>query len=109
VTATEMDNPFNHTDIDDVVHGRLRLGIMAYLSSVSPAIFGELRDKVQATDGNLSTHLRKLEEAGYVRQEKSFVGKRPQTRIFLTDAGRKAWLAWIQRMQGLIDAGASSA
>lgn len=109
MTATEMDNPFNHTDIDDVVHGRLRLGIMAYLSSVSPAIFGELRDKVQATDGNLSTHLRKLEEAGYVRQEKSFVGKRPQTRIFLTDAGRKAWLAWIQRMQGLIDAGASSA
>lgn len=109
MTAMEMDNPFDHTDIDDVVHGRLRLGIMAYLSSVSPAIFGELRDKVQATDGNLSTHLRKLEEAGYVRQEKSFVGKRPQTRIFLTDAGRKAWLAWIQRMQGLIDAGASSA
>lgn len=102
-----MDNPFNHTDIDDVIHGRLRLGIMAYLSSVSPAIFGELRDKVQATDGNLSTHLRKLEDAGYVRQEKSFVGKRPQTRIFLTDQGREAWLAWIQRMQGLINAAAS--
>jgi DNA-binding MarR family transcriptional regulator len=80
---------------------------MAYLSSVSPAIFGELRDKVQATDGNLSTHLRKLEDAGYVRQEKSFVGKRPQTRIFLTDQGREAWLAWIQRMQGLINAAAS--
>lgn len=102
-----MDNPFNHTDIDDVIHGRLRLGIMAYLSSVSPAIFGELRDKVQGTDGNLSTHLRKLEDAGYVRQEKSFVGKRPQTRIFLTDQGREAWLAWIQRMQGLINAAAS--
>jgi DNA-binding MarR family transcriptional regulator len=62
---------------------------------------------VQATDGNLSTHLRKLEDAGYVRQEKSFVGKRPQTRIFLTDQGREAWLAWIQRMQGLINAAAS--
>ncbi len=109
MTTVEMDNPFDHTDIDDVIHGRLRLGIMAYLSSVSPAIFGELRDKVQATDGNLSTHLRKLEEAGYVRQEKSFVGKRPQTRVFLTDAGREAWLAWIQRMQGLIDAADSSA
>jgi|TARA_B100001093_G_scaffold394889_1_gene381698 DNA-binding MarR family transcriptional regulator len=107
MAAMEMDNPFNHTDIDDVIHGRLRLGIMAYLSSVSPAIFGELRDKVQATDGNLSTHLRKLEDAGYVRQEKSFVGKRPQTRIFLTDQGREAWLAWIQRMQGLINAAAS--
>ena len=107
MTAMETDNPFGHTDIDDVIHGRLRLGIMAYLSSVSPAIFGELRDKVQATDGNLSTHLRKLEDAGYVRQEKSFVGKRPQTRIFLTDQGREAWLAWIQRMQGLINAVAS--
>lgn len=104
MVEAELDNPFDHTDIDDVIHGRLRLGIMAYLSSVSPAIFGELREKVQATDGNLSTHLRKLEEAGYVKQEKTFVGRRPQTRIFLTDTGRSAWIAWIQRMQGLIDA-----
>lgn len=97
-------NPFDHSEIDDIIHGRLRLGIMAYLSTVSPAIFGELKEKVGATDGNLSTHLRKLEEAGYVRQEKRFVGRRPQTRIFLSDAGRKAWLAWIDRMQGLMRA-----
>lgn len=98
------DNPFDHSDIDDVIHGRLRLGVMAYLSSASPAVFGELRDKVGATDGNLSTHLKKLEEAGYVRQEKRFVGKRPQTRVFLTDEGRAAWLAWIDRMRSLMDA-----
>jgi DNA-binding MarR family transcriptional regulator len=97
-------NPFDHAQIDDVIHGRLRLGIMAYLSTVSPAIFGELKDKVGATDGNLSTHLRKLEDAGYVRQEKRFVGRRPQTRVFLTDAGREAWLIWIDRMQGLMRA-----
>tara|TARA_B100000949_G_C14053632_1_gene354691 strand:+ start:126 stop:437 length:312 start_codon:yes stop_codon:yes gene_type:complete len=97
-------NPFDHSQIDDIIHGRLRLGVMAYLSSVSPAIFGELRDKVGATDGNLSTHLKKLEEAGYVRQEKRFVGKKPQTRVFLTDEGRKAWLTWIDRMRGLMDA-----
>lgn len=102
---TSESNPFDHSQIDDVIHGRLRLGIMAYLSTASPAIFGELKDKVGATDGNLSTHLRKLEEAGYVRQEKRFVGKRPQTRIFLTDDGRKAWLIWIDRMQGLMNAG----
>lgn len=96
------ENPFDHSQIDDVIHGRLRLGVMAYLSSVSPAVFGELRDKVGATDGNLSTHLKKLEEAGYVRQEKRFVGKKPQTRVFLTEAGRKAWLAWIDQMRGLI-------
>jgi DNA-binding MarR family transcriptional regulator len=98
------DNPFDHNDIDDVIHGRLRLGVMAYLSAASPAIFGELRDKVGATDGNLSTHLKKLEEAGYVTQEKRFVGKKPQTRVFLTDKGRKAWILWIQRMEAIIRA-----
>ena len=98
------DNPFDHNDIDDVIHGRLRLGIMAYLSTVSPAIFGELRDKVGATDGNLSTHLRKLEEAGYVELEKRFVGRRPQTRVHLTEAGRKAWLTGLERMQALMKA-----
>ncbi|MEM9841044.1 MAG: transcriptional regulator [Pseudomonadota bacterium] len=97
-------NPFDHAQIDDVIHGRLRLGIMAYLSTASPAIFGELKAKVGATDGNLSTHLRKLEDAGYIRQEKRFVGRRPQTRVFLTDAGRQAWLVWIDRMQGLMRA-----
>ncbi len=98
------DNPFDHNDIDDVIHGRLRLGVMAYLSVASPAIFGELRDKVGATDGNLSTHLKKLEEAGYVTQEKRFVGKKPQTRVFLTDKGRKAWILWIQRMEAIMRA-----
>jgi DNA-binding MarR family transcriptional regulator len=98
------DNPFDHNDIDDVIHGRLRLGVMAYLSAASPAIFGELRDKVGATDGNLSTHLKKLEEAGYVTQEKRFVGKKPQTRVFLTDKGRKAWIVWIQRMEAIMRA-----
>lgn len=101
---SEQTNPFDHAQIDDVIHGRLRLGIMAYLSTVSPAIFGELKEKVGATDGNLSTHLRKLEDAGYVRQEKRFVGRRPQTRVFLTDDGRKAWLIWIDQMQGLMRA-----
>ncbi|MEL6567846.1 MAG: transcriptional regulator [Pseudomonadota bacterium] len=100
----EDENPFDHSNIDDVIHGRLRLGVMAYLSGSSPAIFGELKAKVGATDGNLSTHLRKLEEAGYVRQEKRFVGKRPQTRVFITDTGRSAWKAWIDQMRGLMDA-----
>lgn len=101
---SNVTNPFDHAQIDDVIHGRLRLGIMAYLSTASPAIFGELKDKVGATDGNLSTHLRKLEDAGYIKQEKRFVGRRPQTRVVLTDDGRKAWLAWIDQMQGLMRA-----
>jgi DNA-binding MarR family transcriptional regulator len=97
----DADNPFDHSGIDDVIHGRIRLGAVAYLSTVESALFGELRDKVGATDGNLSTHLRKLEDAGYVRLDKSFVNRKPQTRVALTDAGRKAWLGWLERMRGL--------
>ena len=98
------DNPFLHDQIDDVIHGRLRLGIMAYLTSVSPATFGELKDKTGATDGNLSTHIRKLEDAGYVKLEKRFVGRRPQTRVHLTAKGRKAWIAWLDQMRALMNA-----
>lgn len=97
-------NPFDHSDIDDVIHGRLRLGVMAYLSAVNPATFSEVREKVGATDGNLSTHLRKLETAEYIEIEKRFVGKRPQTRLHLTDKGRKAWIAWLGQMQALMKA-----
>ncbi|MEJ0058092.1 MAG: transcriptional regulator [Terricaulis sp.] len=95
---------FDHSRLDDVIHGRLRLGIMAYLSTVSPATFGELKEKTNATDGNLSTHLAKLEEAGYVRIEKSFQAKKPLTRAHLTKQGRSAWIAYLGRLEGLIAA-----
>jgi DNA-binding MarR family transcriptional regulator len=98
------ENPFDHSNIDDVIHGRIRLGAVAYLSTVQAALFPELRDRVGTTDGNLSTHLRKLEEAGYVAIDKSFVNRKPQTRIALTSSGRKAWLGWLDRMRGLAQA-----
>ena len=97
-------NPFDQAAIDDVIHGRLRLGIVAYLSSVESALFTELRDKVGATDGNLSAHLRKLEEAGYVQVDKSFAGRKPQTRLKLSIEGRRAWRAWLRQMESLIGA-----
>ena len=97
-------SPFHYTTIDEVIHGRLRLGIMAYLSAVSPAIFSELRDKVGTSDGNLSTHLKKLDEAGYVEIEKRFVGRRPQTRLHMTKTGRRAWLAWLAQIDAIIKA-----
>jgi DNA-binding MarR family transcriptional regulator len=95
---------FDHSRLDDVIHGRLRLGVMAYLSTVSPASFLELKAKVNATDGNLSTHLTKLEAAGYVRIEKLFNGKKPATRVYLTEPGREAWIAYLGRLQSLIAA-----
>ena len=100
------NRPFDHETIDDIIQGRIRLGIVAYLSAVEHALFSELRDKVGATDGNLSAHLRKLEDAGYVRVEKSFVGRKPQTRLALTDAGRTAWQAWLSRIELLRSAAA---
>lgn len=101
------DSPFDHETIDDIIHGRIRLGVVAYLSAVQSALFGELRDKVGATDGNLSAHLRKLEEAGYVAVEKSFNGRKPQTRLALTAAGRRAWRAWLDRIDSLTRAAAA--
>ena len=94
-------SPFDHNRIDDVIHGRIRLGVVAYLSAVDSALFGELRDQVGATDGNLSAHLRKLEDAGYVRAQKSFVNRKPQTRLSLTADGRKAWALWLDRIDAL--------
>lgn len=95
-----MDAPI--TGIDDVIHGRLRLGIMAYLSGVSPASFPELQAKTGSTNGNLSTHLTKLEAAGYVRQEKGYSGKRPQTLVHITDAGREAWIAYLAALKSVL-------
>lgn len=92
----------NINDIDDVIHGRLRLGVMAYLTAVNPATFPELVSKTGATHGNLSTHLTKLETAGYVRLEKGYKGKRPQTLVHLTPAGRKAWIAYLDAMRQLL-------
>lgn len=97
-------SPFDHNAIDDVIHGRIRLGVVAYLSAVDSALFSELRDRVGATDGNLSVHLRKLEDAGYVAVAKSFVNRKPQTRLALTPAGRTAWARWLDQMEALRNA-----
>src|SRR3954470_18175647 len=97
-------SPFDHNKLDDVIHGRIRLGVVSYLSAVDSALFSELRDKVGATDGNLSAHLRKLEDAGYVLVAKSFVNRKPQTRLALTAAGRRAWAAWLIQIEALRNA-----
>ena len=102
------ENPFDHSGLDDVIHGRLRLGVVAYLASVDSALFTELRDRVGATDGNLSAHVAKLEEAGYVAVAKSFAGRKPQTRLTLTHRGRTAWYNWLDRIEKLTRAAAST-
>lgn len=94
---------FDIEKIDEVIHGRVRLGVMAYLSGAASADFNGLKAKLQATDGNLSAHLRKLEDAGYVAIYKSFVDRKPLTRVSLTDSGRKAFAAYLEAMSRLVD------
>ena len=94
---------FDIDEIDDVIHGRVRLGVMAYLSSARTADFNEIKKRLQTTDGNLSVHLRKLEDAGYITVEKSFVGRKPLTRLTLTPAGDKAFLGYLDAIGKLVD------
>ena len=93
---------FDVTKLDEAIHGRLRLGIMAYLADAEAADFNELKAMLEATQGNLSIHLRKLEEAGYVEIVKSFQGRKPLTRAHLTPAGRKAFATYLEVLSGLV-------
>lgn len=93
---------FDIGKLDEVIHGRVRLGIMAYLANAEVADFNELKGALQTTQGNLSVHLRKLEEAGYVEIEKSFLGRKPLTRARLTRAGRRAFGSYLEAMRKLV-------
>lgn len=88
--------------IDEVIHGRMRLGIMVYLADVDAADFTELKTVLEATQGNLSVHLKKLEEAGYVAIDKSFRDNKPLTRASITPAGRRAFASYLEALGGLI-------
>jgi len=94
---------FDIGNIDDVIHGRMRLGIMAYLANAEVADFNELKAALQATQGNLSIHLRKLEDAGYIGIEKSFLGRKPLTRARITSAGRAAFAGYLDAIGKLVD------
>jgi DNA-binding HxlR family transcriptional regulator len=78
---------------------------MAYLSTAGTADFNTLKAKVSATDGNLSVHLRKLEEAGYVRIDKRFLGKKPLTEASLTPRGRDAFIRYLDAIGRLVSPG----
>jgi DNA-binding transcriptional ArsR family regulator len=93
---------FDHTQLDDIIHSRIRLAIMAVLVGVEEAEFTFLRDKVNATDGNLSIHLKKLDEAGYIAVHKRFADRKPLSSYKLTARGRKAFELYVERLESLI-------
>jgi DNA-binding MarR family transcriptional regulator len=93
---------FDHTRLDDLIHSRIRLAVMAVLASVERAEFTFLRDQVNATDGNLGSHLRRLEEAGYIAVSKRFLERKPVTDYALTPAGREAFRAYVAHLESLV-------
>lgn len=95
---------FDIGELEEVIHGRVRLGIVSFLASAGGADFTELRDRLKVSDGNLSEHLRKLEEAGYLSIKKSFAGRRPRTHVRLTPPGRDAFLRYLEAMRKLVQA-----
>jgi DNA-binding HxlR family transcriptional regulator len=88
--------------LDRLVHERVRLGILSVLAVNDVLTFSDLKTLLQTTDGNLSVHARKLEEAQYVTCTKSFAGRVPKTEYRLTASGRRALEAYLDRMESLI-------
>lgn len=89
-------------ELDPLLHERGRLAIVSVLAAASQLTFSELRDTLSMTDGNLSVHLQKLEEKGYVAIHKHFVGRRPQTTCALTEAGRRAFTSYLDHLEAIV-------
>jgi len=91
-------------DFDRVIHERTRLGIVSALAANPSLTFSELKKALSSSDGNLSVHARKLEEAGYIASTKSFAGRVPRTTYRLTASGRRALHKYLDHMEALIRA-----
>ena len=89
-------------DINDLIHGRVRLAAMAYIAGAGDADFTAIKKAVKTSDGNMSVHLRKLEDAGYLAVTKGYNERKPQTIYALTDAGRAAWHEYLEKMRQLL-------
>lgn len=91
-------------DLDRLIHERIRLGIVSALAANDALPFADLRELLGTTDGNLSVHARKLEEAGYVRVTKGFEDRKPRTEYSLTAKGRRALEAYLAQMEQILSA-----
>jgi DNA-binding transcriptional ArsR family regulator len=91
-------------ELDKIIHERMRLGIISALAANEKLSFTELKNLLKTTDGNISVHARKLEEAGYVTCEKSFKARMPLTEYKITGEGRKALGRYLDHMEALIKA-----
>lgn len=88
--------------LDDVIHQKVRLGVMSSLIAAGEADFNFLKGALGVSDGNLSTHLTVLEEHGYLTVRKEFVGKKPRTTYTPTEAGRRAFEAYVAALEAFV-------
>jgi len=105
-SALSMDVQAGKTNpvaLDPVIHVRVRLGIVSALAVEESLTFNELKERLDTSDGNLSVHARRLEEAGYVEIRKSFEGRIPRTDYRLTKTGRQALKQYLDHMEALIE------
>ena len=93
----------NPAALDPIIHVRVRLGIVSALAVEESLTFNELKERLDTSDGNLSVHARRLEEAGYVEIRKSFDGRIPRTDYRLTKTGRQALAEYLDHMEALIE------
>ena len=89
-------------ELDRLIHERIRLGIVAALAANESLTFAELKDVLKTSDGNLSVHARRLEEAGYIKVTKGFEDRKPKTDYRLTPKGRRALETYLQQMEGIL-------
>lgn len=93
----------NPVALDPIIHVRVRLGIVSALAVEDSLTFNELKERLDTSDGNLSVHARRLEEAGYLEIRKSFEGRIPRTDYRLTDTGRRSLAKYLDHMEALIE------
>ena len=103
-SAARNDASQSAVDLDRVIHERVRLAIVSALAGAPALTFNELKALLEITDGNLSVHARKLEEAGFVACDKTFVDRVPRTEYRLTPTGRRALEHYLQHMEAIIKA-----
>ena len=95
-------NDFDYQQLDEIIHSRIRLAIMSVLISMDEADFNFIKEKINATDGNLSVHLKKLEDAEYLSVQKEFLDKKPHSLYKITKKGKTAFEKYIEQLEKLI-------
>ena len=93
---------FDYQQLNEIIHSRIRLAIMSVLITLEEAEFKFLKEKVSTTDGNLSVHLKKLENAEYIEVKKEFIDRKPVSTYKLSKKGREAFELYIKKLEDLI-------